>query len=77
MPLIVTEVPEGPDVGFKLVIVGPGVEIVNATPLLSLSADVTTTFPVAAPLGTVTAMPVLLQLVTVAAIPLNATLLPP
>ena len=47
------------------------------TPLLALLETVTTTFPVVAPLGTVTPILVELQLVTVAAVPLNLTVLLP
>jgi hypothetical protein len=51
---------------------------VKLTPLLANPPTVTTTFPVVAPVGTVTTMLVALQLVAVpAGIPLNATVLPP
>ena len=34
-PVMVTEVPMGPEVGLMLVILGPGFVTVNATPLLA------------------------------------------
>ncbi len=76
VPLIVTEVPTGPDVGERLVILGK-MMTVKATPLLATPPTVTTTFPVVAPPGTVTEMPVALQLVGVAAVPLKVTVLVP
>jgi len=76
-PLIVTEIPTSPDVGFKLVMLGAGVVTVKLTPLLAKPPTVTTTFPVVAPAGTVTPMLVALQLVAVAAVPLNFTVLVP
>jgi hypothetical protein len=51
VPLIVTEVPTAPEVGVKLVMVGVG-RTVKATPLLATPLTVTTTLPVAAPVGT-------------------------
>jgi hypothetical protein len=75
VPVIVTEVPTTPDVGFRLVIVGVAVVIVKLTPLLAAPPTVTTTLPVVAPLGTGTTMLVALQLVGVAAVPLNVTVL--
>ena len=56
-----------------------GVEAVTVklTPLLALPPTVTTTLPVVAPAGTVTAMLVLLQVVGVAAVPLKVTVLLP
>jgi len=50
---------------------------VKLFPLLATLETVTTTFPVVAVLGTVTAMLVPLQVVTVAFVPLNATVLLP
>jgi hypothetical protein len=73
-PAMVTGVPTGPDIGFKLAMVG---ETVNDTELLATPPTVTTTLPVAAPLGTVATMLVALQLVGVAAVPLNVTVLVP
>src|SRR5438552_11991356 len=46
---------------------------VKLTPLLAMPPTVTTTLPVAAPVGTDVTMLVALQLVVVAAVPLNAT----
>jgi hypothetical protein len=76
VPVMVTEVPAGPEVGFRLVIVG-GAVTVKLTPLLATPPTVTTTLPVLAPLGTGTAILVALQLVGVAAVPLNVTVLVP
>ncbi len=75
-PVIVIEVPIVPESWLKLVMLG-GRMIVKADPLLAVPNTVTTTFPVVAPVGTVTTMLVALQLVTVAVVPLNATLLLP
>jgi hypothetical protein len=76
-PLIVTDAPTTPDVGFKLVILGVGTGTVKLTPLLAAPPTVTTTFPVVAPAGTGAAMLVALQLVGAAATPLNVTVLVP
>lgn len=75
-PATVTEVPTGPDVGLKLVMLG-GTRTVKETPLLASPPTVTTTLPVVAPLGTGTAMLVELQLEGAAAVPLNVTVLVP
>lgn len=75
-PEIVTEVPDGPDVGETLVIVGV-CDTVNGIPLLATPPTVTTTFPEVAPIGTGTTMLVALQLVGVAGVPLNVTVLVP
>src|SRR5438552_5752913 len=72
-PVIVTDVPTNPDVGFRLVMLGAGTVTVKLTPLLATPPTVTTTFPVVAPVGTGTTMLVALQLVGVAAVPLNVT----
>jgi hypothetical protein len=77
VPAIVTDVPTGPDVGFRLVMLGAGTVTVKTTPLLATPPTVTTTFPVAAPFGTGATMLVALQLVGVVAIPLNLTVLVP
>jgi hypothetical protein len=52
---------------------------VKLTPLLATPSTVTSTFPVAAPLGTVVVMLVALQFefTTVAGLPLNVTMLVP
>jgi|HubBroStandDraft_1064217.scaffolds.fasta_scaffold403647_2 hypothetical protein len=59
-PEIVTEVPEGPELGDTLLIVGVR-ETTNGIPLLATPPTVTTTFPEVAAIGTGTAMPVVLQ----------------
>jgi hypothetical protein len=74
IPLIVTEVPEGPEEGERLEITGANV---NETPLLETPPTVTSTRPVVAPDGAGTVMLVLLQLEGVAGTPLNVTLLLP
>lgn len=74
VPVIVTEVPTGPAVGLKLVIVGV---TVNKTPLLTTPPNVTTTLPVVAPAGTGTTIAPPPQLVGVARVPLNVTVLLP
>ncbi len=73
-PLIVTEVPTGPEVGVRLSILGVTVKL---TPLFGCPLTVTTTGPVVAAAGTGTAMLVTLQLVGVAAVPLNVMVLVP
>jgi hypothetical protein len=73
-PAIVTGVPTGPDIGFKLAMLG---ETVKDTELLAPPATVTKTFPVAAPVGTGATMLVAIQLVGVAAIPLKVIVLAP
>jgi hypothetical protein len=74
LPEMVTEVPTGPDVADKPVMLGV---TVKGTPLLGTLATVTTTLPLVAALGTVTTTEVALQPVTVAAVPLNVTALLP
>ena len=74
VPVRVTEVPAGPDVGDRLVIAGATVKLL---PLLAAPPTVTTTLPVVAPLGTAAVIDVALQLVGVAAVPLNVTVLLP
>ena len=69
-PLIVTIVPEGPEEGLRLVIVGDGVTA-KVTPLLANEPTVTTILPVVAPRGATVVMLVLLQLVGAAGIPLK------
>ena len=76
-PVIVTDAPTSPDVGFKLVMLGAGTVTVKLVPLLATPPTVTSTFPVVAPAGTGATMLVALQLVGVAAIPLNLTVLVP
>jgi hypothetical protein len=77
VPAITTELPTGPDVGFKDVMVGAGTVTVNATPLLAMPPTVTTTLPVVAPPGTGAEMLVALHAVGVDATPLNFTVLVP
>ena len=74
VPVITTDVPTGPDVGARLVMLGAATTV-NATPALATPLDeVTTTFPVVAPVGTTAVSPVLVQpLTAVAVTPLNFT----
>ena len=76
-PVIVTDAPTNPDVGLRLVMLGPGVVTVKLTPLLATPPTATTTLPVVAPAGTGATMLVALQLVGVAPIPLKVTVLVP
>src|SRR5713101_908279 len=76
-PVVVTDAPTIPVVGFRLVMLGPGTVTLKLTPLLATPPTVTTTFPVVAPAGTGAVILVALQLVGVAAIPLNVTVLVP
>jgi len=76
LPVIVTTVLTGPEVGDRLVI--PGVALtVKLTALLTKPVFVTSTFPVVAPLGTGTTILFALQLVGVPAVPLKVTVLEP
>jgi hypothetical protein len=59
VPAIVTVVPTGPAVGFRLVMVSG--TTMNKTPLLAVPLTVTTTFPVVAAGGTVVTMLVEVQ----------------
>lgn len=77
VPVIVTEAPVKPDVGFRPVILGPEAVTAKFTPLLATPLVVTTTFPVVAPAGTGTTMLVVVQLIGVAVVPLNLTVLVP
>lgn len=74
VPLIVTEVPTGPEVGFKLVSAGA---TAKATALLVAPPAVTITLPAVAAAGTGVTMLVGLQLVGVAEVPPNVTALVP
>jgi hypothetical protein len=78
-PAIVTGIPTVPDVGFKLVMLGPATAAVTVklAPLLDTPPTVTTTLPVVAPAGTGATMLVALQLVGAAAVPLKVTVLVP
>lgn len=78
-PVMVTDVPTGPETGFKLAILGGGV-MVKRTPLLATPPTVTTTFPVVAPAGTWTVILTELQAVGATEptdVPLNVTVLVP
>jgi len=76
VPVMITFVPTGPAVGLILVIAGAGVTV-KVTPLLATPLTVMTTFPVVAPVGTVTSMLLAVQLTAVIAAPLRVTLLLP
>lgn len=77
VPAMVTEVPLGPEVGLRPVMLGVGTTV-KATPLLGTPPTATTTGPVVAPAGTGTMMLVELQFEIVAAgVPLNVTVLDP
>src|SRR6266581_1224535 len=76
-PKIVTDVPTGPDVGFRLVMLGAGVVTAKFTVLLATPPTVTTTPPEVAPTGTGTVMLVVPQFVGAAFVPLNLTVLVP
>lgn len=71
-PVIVTEVPTGPEFGERLVMLGAGTTV-KETPLLFTPLAWTTTFPVVAPDGTGATIEVALQLVGVASLPLKLT----
>jgi hypothetical protein len=72
MPATTTSVPTTPDVGDTLVIPSPSTTV-KLMPLLATPDADTTTFPVVASNGTVTAMLEALQLVGVASVPLKLT----
>jgi len=74
VPAMVTNVPTGAAVGFRLVIFGVTRKV---PPLLAKPLTVTTTLPVVAPAGTGATMVVLFQLVGVALSPLKVTVLVP
>jgi len=76
VPVIVTEVPNGPEEGLTLVMVGAWITV-KVTPLLGSPPTVTTTGPVVAPAGIGAMMLVALQLDTVAIVPLKVTVLVP
>lgn len=76
VPVMVTELPAGPEVGLSAETSGPTVTV-KGIPLLACPPTVTTTLPVVAPAGTGTTMLVALQLEGVAAVPLKVTLLAP
>src|SRR5207302_1720687 len=72
-PAMVTAVPTGPEVGFRLVMAGADEVTVKFTPLLAIPPTVTTALPVVAPLGADATMLVALQLVVLAVVPLKVT----
>jgi hypothetical protein len=76
VPMIVTDSPMAPEAGDKPLMFGVA-RTVKTIPLVSTPLVFTTTGPVVAPEGTVTAMLVALQFVTVAVVPLNLTVPPP
>ncbi len=76
VPAMVTEAPTAPEVGDRLMMLGVG-STVKLFPLLSTPLACTTTFPVVAPVGTVTTMLLGPQVVTLAVVPLNLTVLVP
>jgi len=76
VPVTVIDVPTGPLVGDRLVMLG-ATGTVKLSPLLATPPTVTTTLPVVAPDGTGTTMLVADQLVGVAVVPLNFTVLVP
>ena len=73
VPMIVTFVPIGPEVGVNEIMVGVGaVVIVKSVALVAvLLATVTVIFPVVAPAGTTVVIEVAVLAVTTAVIPLN------
>src|SRR5436853_2308061 len=73
VPVMVTAVPTGPDVGFRLVMACAAHFTSKVTPLLAIPPTVTTTLPEVAPPGTDATMLVALQLVVVAVVPLKVT----
>ena len=76
VPLIVTDEPTAPELGVRLVMLGVG-RTVKLAPLLATPLTVTTTLPVAAPVGTGTCIEVLLHVVGVAVVLSNTTVLLP
>jgi len=76
VPVIVTELPTGLEVGERPVIPGVG-STVKLAPLLGTPLTVTTIFPAVAEAGTGALIEVALQLVGVEVTPLKVTVLPP
>src|SRR5256885_9852058 len=72
-PVMVTAVPTGPVVGFRLVMADAEEAPVKFTHLLTTPPTVTTTLPVVAPPGTDATMLVALQLVVLTVVPLKVT----
>jgi hypothetical protein len=75
-PVMVMDSPVLPELGFSAVTLNPD-DTVKATPLLEALFTTAVTFPVVAPLGTVTTMLLSLHEEGVATVPLNFTLLVP
>jgi hypothetical protein len=75
-PVMVTELPTGPEVGDRPAVPGDP-STVKYDPLLATPDTVITTFPLEAPVGTAAKTAVALQLVTLAVTPLNVTVLVP
>lgn len=76
VPEMVTDVPTTPDGGLRLVMLGPAIKV-KLEPLLAIPPTLTATFPVVAPVGTVTTIPFWAQLVALALVPLKVTVLVP
>jgi hypothetical protein len=77
VPVMLIDVPTGPDVTDRLVMLGAGTTV-KAEPLLATPLTVTTTLPVVVPAGATAVILVLLQGPTVVAVvPLNFTVLVP
>jgi hypothetical protein len=62
VPVIVTDVPITPPLGDRLLMLGPDDVTLKSTPLLPPPPTLTTTSPVVAPTGTVTAIDVFVEL---------------
>jgi hypothetical protein len=78
VPVIVTDVPTWPEVGLKLLMVGPLLVTVKLPDEVALPLGVVTlTLPVMAPFGTVAAICVALFTMKEAAVPLNAIAVAP
>jgi hypothetical protein len=75
-PVTVIDTPTAPAVWDRLVMLGAGTTV-KLTPLLAWPPTVTTTGPVAAPVGTVAAIDVEIQLLGVAEVPLKVTVFVP
>jgi hypothetical protein len=73
VPVIVTTVAAGPNLGLKPVIIGVGNTVKLGTETRVTPLEVTDILPVMAPSGTIVVMLVALELVTTASTPLNCT----
>src|SRR5437762_12398199 len=74
VPVMVTAVPTGPEVGFRLVMAGAEELPLNVAPLLAIAPTLTTTLPGVAPLGTDPTALVALQLAVVSVVSSQVTL---